>query len=292
MADKPLKFTINADQLAANLQTTYEDIKKDVERGVQGLTAQTHAKVIELANDQLKGFQLKDFLGEGGENVRWSKVGTNMWSVEIDESKMFYNDGRKSVSMLTDQWLLKNAKTAKDGSKYAVIPFRDNLRSNANSSGSKASSTLGTMTRNAIRNARTPEGKRIPIRTIEKNKDGTPKLGILHKIKTQPMSQSQAPSLYSSPRSQEMALKTGLKAHGGIFKLEGLAISQRKVGAGVKREAVTFRVASSKQIAEGRWMYPAITPHNFLQKAFDWAVQQWPQIQREIELKVQAKNRK
>ena len=78
-------------------------------------------------------------------------------------------------------------------------------------------------------------------------------------------------------------MKSGLKPHGGIFKLKGLMISQRMVGPKVKREALTMRVVSSKHQSEGRWMYPAIQPGKFMERAFRWATDEaWPQMLKDI----------
>jgi hypothetical protein len=272
---KEFKFNINAEAVAAQVQQDVESIYKELQDGVKSLTAQTHAKVLEFASQDLKGYNLKAFMGENGKNVSWDQVSDNIFVVAIDPSVGFYNDGRPPVSMATESWLLKNAKTAKDGSKYRVIPFKHDTKQTHG-----ANAQLNSMAKNMIRQARTPDNKRIPLYSIEKNADGTPRIGTLHKIKaTPPFTQSQAPSLFSKPRSAEDAKATGLKAHGGIFKLEGLAVSQRMVGPKVKREAVTFRVVSSKHQAEGRWLFPAIPAHRFLERAFEWATQTaWPEI--------------
>lgn len=275
---KNFNFTINADAVARELKEDVALTVAAVQEAAQDLTIQAHAKVLEFASQDLKGFQLQLFLGKNRENVRWSRASENLWVVEIDESVGYFDSGRPPVSMATEQWLLKNAKTAKDGSKYKVIPIGRDTGKGGASHGTTA--TLNTMAKNAIRSARTSDNKRIAIHRIEKNPDGTPKIGILHKIPIKaPFSQSQTPNLYSKPRSKEDAAKSGLKEHGGIFKLEGLAISQRMVGGKVKREAVTFRVVSSKHLAEGRWMAPAIKAGNFLQRTFDWATKQaWPEM--------------
>ena len=166
-------------------------------------------------------------------------------------------------------------------SKYTVIPFKHDLRGGSH----EGDSALNAQARAAVQAARTPDNKRINLKAIEKNPDGTPRIGLLHKINvTPPFSQKQAPHLFSKPRSAEDAAKTGLQQHEGIYKLQGLAISQRMVGNKVKREAVTFRVASSKQASEDRWMAPAIAPGKFLERTVQWMSQEaWPQILQELQ---------
>lgn len=279
MAKNSYGFTVNADEVARQIGQEVEGVIGEIQSKVQGLAIQTHAKVIEFATEELKGYQLETFLGKGAKNVRWTKASNNLWVVEIDESVGYFEDGRPSVSMATDKWLLKNAKTAKDNSKYKVIPFTHDLKGKGTDAHGTAA-VLNTMAKNAVRVARTADNKRIPLYKIEKNPDGTVKTGIVHKIPVNaPFSQSQAPNLYSKPRTADEAKATGLKAHAGIFKLQGLVISQRDNGNGrIKREGVTFRVVSSKHQSEHRWMAPEIKPGNYLQKAFTWMEQEWPKI--------------
>jgi hypothetical protein len=119
--------------------------------------------------------------------------------------------------------------------------------------------------------------------------------------------QSQAPDLFSKPRTPEGAKElnkklaelgqTGLKPHGGIFKLAGAVVSQRvkrnskgeiqrdkKTGkAKVQKETVVFRVISSKHEHEGRWMYPRVDAFNSLQKTKEWADKEWINILKKLE---------
>jgi hypothetical protein len=280
---KPYNIFINADAVAKKIGDHYDNIRNELRTAVQNLSIQTHAKIIEMANEDLKGWQLQNFLGENGSNIRWRQASDNIWAVEIDEKVMFYDRGRPIVSMATESWLLKNGKKAKDGSVYRAIPFKKDLSAKGISAHG-VSGTLNIMAKNAIQAARTEQGQKISLRTIERNRDGSPRVGILHKIPVaQPFNQRQAPNLFSRPRSAEDAKKTGLKEHEGIFKLQGLVIAQRMVGAKVKREAMTFRVVSSKHKNENRWMYPEIKAHRFLERAFQWAINEaWPQQLREL----------
>lgn len=170
-------------------------------------------------------------------------------------------------------------------STYKVIPFTRNVGPKVTNS-NPHQAALDAMAKGFIKRARTPEGKRISTRTLERNPDGTPKVGIIHKIPTQaPFTQSQAPDLFSRPRSKEEAISTGLPEHSGIFKLQGLAVAQRKHGAKIKKEAITFRVVSSKHFGH-RWRYPAIQGKNFLDRALQWAkTEAFPIIMRDLKQK-------
>lgn len=276
---KNKSFVINAAAVAKAIEQDVNDIIGELTQKVEALTIQTHAKVLEFASQELHGWQLNNFLGDGGQNIRWARASDSLWVVEIDESVGFYDDGRQKTNMATEHWLLKNAKTSKSGHKYKVIPME--IGKGSNNLGTAAA--LNTIATNAIKQARTSEGKRISRKKIERNPDGTPKLGVLHRIKAGPPGpQSQYPSLFSKPRGPEESKSTGLPQHGGIFKLQGLAITQRMVKGKVKREAVVFRVVSEKH-RNNRWMYPEIKAHNFLDRALDWAVKEaFPKMVNEI----------
>jgi hypothetical protein len=128
---------------------------------------------------------------------------------------------------------------------------------------------------------KTMKEAKIPLRKIERNPDGTPKLGVLHKLSIEPPgSSSQFPGMFSVPRTQETAAKIGLPAHEGIYHLKGLMVVQRMNSKNKPvREAITIRTISSKHEAEGnRWMYPEVKPFRSLEAAQDFAQEEWSKI--------------
>lgn len=95
-------------------------------------------------------------------------------------------------------------------------------------------------------------------------------------------------SLFSMPRDAETAKRIGLKPHSGIFMLEGLRVNQTpnlSAKHGVSKEAMTFRVISSKHQAEGRWFYPEIKALNAVGQAEEWARQQMKLLEDSIKQK-------
>lgn len=283
----PINFSIivNAQQVAAQLQQQAESIAPRLRQEVERLSVSAHAFIVKKAEQKLSDRDLKMFLGEDNKNVRWSKVGESIWVVEIDDSVRDIEEGRERKFM---EWLLtKNAKAkrAKDGSMYASIPM-PKVRFAGPGAGSVNSSRadLAAMVSNAMRDSG------ISLKKIEKNADGTPKTGILHKLDPQlPGTQSQFPTLFSMPRSNEMAALTGLKPHGGIPLTQGAVVLQRWQQQNNKsnqnmqkgkivREAVTFRTISSKHEAEGRWFLKAKPGLHAMQEAYEYAQQEWTKI--------------
>lgn len=263
-----LKLNVNADELAKELQASVEDTTARLKQGLQKLTIQTHAKVIEIATAKLDGYKLNAYLGDGGSNLGWSQIGDGFYAVTLNAKGRMFEEDAPPRSMATDDWLLKNAKTSKSGSRYKSIPMP--VKYNDKTSGPNAA--INALARTAIQQARTPDGKRLSTMKLQRGPDGKPKTGIIQKIKIEPpFSSKQAPGLYSQPRSAEAAKATGLKQHNGIFKLSGMAFSQVKKGGRVVKEAVVFRTVSSKNAAESdRWMYPAIKGIYAMDKAFLW----------------------
>ena len=267
---------VNAQEVAATLNQQTEALIPRLRQEIERLSVSAHAFVINHAQAKLHGETLNTFLGKDNRNIRWMKVDDNIWVVEIDESVRHIEEGASRVFM---EWLLtKNpkAKRAKDGSMYARIPI-----SNARFGGPGQNAVndrrpdLAAMVRNEMKS------NKISLKRIEKNSDGTPKLGILHKISPQmPGPQSQFPTLYSMPRNHEMAALTGLKPHGGIPLTKGTLIVQRigkhgKEKGKLIREAVTFRTISSKHKAEGRWFTPAKDGLKSLQAAYEYSLKEW-----------------
>jgi hypothetical protein len=298
------RFRVDVSQAAALMSRTREEIEDKVVNSVEMLSIAAHAYITNLANTQFAqddfkrqfylglGKYAKDASGEStkddridqsAKNLRWIKVADGIWVVELDERAQWLEEGRAETFM--GEWLLKpgakGVKRAKDGSLYRAIPFKQ-TEGKADAPGTKP------LYPELIR--KQAARQKISLTKIEKNADGSPKLGVLHKLDMKPTStQAQSPDMYSKPRSIEDALKSGLKPHSGIYKLEGAVVTQRQVkGRGgktkVKKETVVFRVISSKHKAEHRWFYPTVKPLNAFGQAYEWANKQWETIIKQIEM--------
>lgn len=297
MSDNSFKISVNIDEVASKLDQAKDAIEKVLKPAVESVSIATHAFIINKANTELTGFKREWFLGLGkygktassqsskdervdgtAKNVRWIKVSSNIWVVEIDESAKWIEEGRDETSMATEQWLLKpgKAKRAKDGSLYRSIPFKQ-------TEGKKDAAGAKPLFAELVRKAAKRQG--ISLTKPDLGPDGKPIVGIVAKLNiSHPMTQSQVPSLYSKPRTLEEAMATGLKPHGGILKVKGAVVTQRvnKKGKAVK-ETVVFRTVSSKHQNEHRWMYPRVEPLNSIPAAKEWAENQINAIIKQIE---------
>jgi hypothetical protein len=274
-------FTIKANykEIADKLGVVEKEVAKKLNGAVEALSISTHAFIIKYAQDHLKGYPLEAFLGEDGSNIRWIQVSKNMWVVEIDESAKWVEEGRSPTSMATDDWLLKpgkGLKTARDGSKFKIIPF----------SHDKGALTTPSGMREAIDASLKANG--VSMRKIEKGPDGMPKIGIVNRLKDIPqLNDPASDNIYqyrSKGRTADEAEALGLPNYEGAHYLSGGVVVQRPSKKGkVKKEVVTFRVVSSKHENEQRWLYPEVKPLHSIPAAYDYATKEWDKIVKSLE---------
>lgn len=290
------RFTVNMHEVSQKLNQAIDIVQNDVTEAVKTLSASTHAFVVKKGQDQLKGYALSQWMDKKPgsstlSNVRWTEIAEGMYVVEIDESLKWIEEGRSEISMATEQWLLKGpvvprgqkgVHQAKDGSKYRAIPITQ-MKGAGSGAGDTSTPALAAIIKQALKD------NSVSLKRIERNADGSPKTGILHRIDMSSYEPSRAiAGFHSQPRSPADALRSGLKPHEGHFLLGGLAVMQRedpKSKHGVKREAVTFRMVSTKHQAEGRWMAKAVQPLNAIPEAYEYAKREWEKILQQLEQK-------
>jgi hypothetical protein len=313
VSDQFLRFRVDLSEIAEMIGQMREEIEEQVKQGVETLSIAAHAYITNVANTHFakSDFKRQFYLGIGQygknasnsstrdpridqtiKNLRWIKISDGLWVVELDEHAQWLEEGRPETFM--GDWLLKpgakGVKRAKDGSLYRAIPFKET------ENGRPAKGAQPQLAQIAIDFAKQ---HKISLKKIEKNHHGEAKVGLVRKLDIGPHdAQGYAPGvLYSKPRTDEDAAKSGLKPHGGIFKLAGAAVFQNVYEKGkfvqnphkarqlvkdkkgkVKKETVVFRVISSKHKAEDRWMYPVVEPLNAFKQAENWANQQWKEV--------------
>lgn len=239
-----LRFDIDIDSIAEGFGEMKKDLQKDLKKSVGALASMTHAKTLELANNDLKS--LSKMYKDG---VSFQQLEENLWVVSLDEKVLWIEEGRKGGFM---EELLngKSGKVGKDGKRYAVIPFEH----------SKNPSEQSSQARELTNQIKTELKKReIPYRgKLEYNQDGSPKLGLLHRFSI------------DSARIKESHKDSPLK---------GVAIYQKmndKTGK-VQRDIMTFRIISEKHKDEGKWIHPGRVGSKLMEKAFEWAEREWEQ---------------
>ncbi len=258
-----------------DLGKTFQDaLKEAAQEGARDLSAMLHAKAVELASERLHSRRQMyiDAL-----SIREEQ---GVFILSLDASAGWIEDGLPERNLLED--LLKSPKAvmAKDGSRYIVVPFQHGP--------GKGATNTPASTLDIVSAVKTELKKRkIPLAGIERDDQGRPKLGRLHKFNVShgPLKTHEGPgqgwgpvgSLKQGPNERQKV--GGGPGGGGLPFLSGVAVYQSALqGGGVKRSVMTFRIASSKHEAP-RWDAPALAPANILEDTAKWAEEQ---IEKEI----------
>jgi hypothetical protein len=235
-----LKFEIDIEALAATFKEEAEKVQQALYDGVKALSSMTYARTVELANEKLHTTRKKYI-----ESLDYKEISKGVWIVSLNEKMLWLEEGKESGSMV-DDLLKKNAKVAKDGSRYKAIPFEH----------SKPPSEMSKMHKSMVDDLKKElKSRDIPFKKIEKNADGSPRIGKLHTLNI--------PSPLPSPRASH-----------SIF--HGLTIYQSKTAEGkVRRDIMTFRVISEKHKQTGKWVYPGLEAYKLMDKAFEISVREF-----------------
>lgn len=256
-----LRFYVDTDRLADSFGSLKEEVKGDLTKSVENLANMTHAKTLELAGETLTSLQTKY-----KENVEFSNPAPNFWIVTLKEPAMWIEEGRKAGFM---EELLngKSSRTGKNG-KYAIIPFEHNKKP---SEQSPKAYDLAKEIQYALKK------KGVSWKKIEKDEDGSPRLGRLHAFNLQtarPLAQKD---------SHKSSLTAGVAVYQNVYDQQGVRVENKDrarhllaKGTGtVKKDVMTFRVISEKSRNEGAWVHPGRPGSKIMDKAFEWAMQTW-----------------
>ena len=215
------------------------------------------AHAVELAGQRLHS--RREMFVQG---LSIQQIDSNTFYIQLDAGVRWIDEGLPAHNAV-DDLLRKGAKTARDGSKYKVIPFQHNK--------GPARSTPAQMDlTNTIRAEM--KSRKIPWGKIERDGGGAPKIGRLHSfsINDRPIRNDMGRGQGAGPVG---AVKQGPT---GIPLLRGVAVYQKKNDKGVvKRGIMTFRIVSSKHKAQGRWNMPTIPPTNILNDTMTWMENLW-----------------
>ena len=274
------------------------EFQAEVQAKASDLAAQVHLHIKEQVQQKLN--TRREIYDQALSSVQ--QVGPGTWVIVLDKSANWVEEGMPEHSMVDD--LLRNgAKTAKDGSKYRVIPFDQGKGG--------ATTTAG---QNMLNVALRQELKKrnINYKKIERHPDGQPKTGLLHKfdITDKPLRPGGTEGKPGFGKGAVSEVMQGPNAQGGmgggIPLLQGVRIYQSLVwkkdaqGNSVPnmdkqgrqkatRGIVTFRVVSSKH-AGIKWQHPGLEGTHFFDEAETWAGAQWeqkilPDILRKFDIK-------
>lgn len=235
-----LKFLINTDELAAAFGDIKIEVEEALNKSAKQLASMTHAKVVEMAQKELSSTREK-YLSQ----LEFQEIVPGVWAITLNQPALFIEDGMQPHSMV-DDLLRKNPKISKDGFRYKHIPFE-------HSKPSSEQTMQGKQLTSQLKELFKREG--IPFKGIEKNADGSPRIGKLHTL-------------------QLGGARPTAKATSPAF--DGVTVYQSMTRQGkVRRDVMTFRTVSDKSKAMGKWFHPGLTAKKFFEKAYDWAEKTW-----------------
>lgn len=240
-----LKFHIDAAKIASQFKEFATEIEQDLKKSIANLAAITHAKVQEMASQELKSSR-KEFL----DSLGFEEIADGIWVVSIDESGLWREEGIEPNFDMKPGLLSKNAKISKKGNKYKIIPF---------DYGKAPSQTAPSaqVIVNAIRQNLKREN--VPFKKIERNPDGSPKTGKLHTFN------------FGNPNG-----RLGGPGRGTTPAMKGVSIYQTITKSGnVRRDILTFRTVSSGPGSEGKWIHPGSEAKKFLDRALEFSINEF-----------------
>jgi len=240
-----------------------QGVEKVMQDAARDLAMQTHAHILEQVQQKLHSTREKYINALGIQ-----QVDNDTWVITLSRDALFIEEGIKpNMDMLDGLLKSPKAKTAKDGSRYIVVPFEH-----------KKGQTSQTPAQKNLTDTIKAEMKKrsIPYGSIEKKADGSPKLGLLHSfdIMKKPVKTGQGVGQGHGPVG---AVKQGPT---GIPFLQGVRVYQHKVKdkqgkEHVQKSIMTFRIASSKHKGQGRWVHPGLEAKRFFDEAAKWALKEF-----------------
>lgn len=235
-----LKFDINVEEIVSQFKEFEMEVKQDLERAAANLAAISHAKVVEMAGQELHSSR-KQFL----DSLDVEEISPGIWVVSIDEKGLWIEEGLPENVDMKPALLKKGAKTSKSGTKYKSIPFDH----------TKPPSQLSPVSQRIVSEIKSAlKREKIPFKKIERNADGSPRTGTLHK----------------------MNLGGSIPGKGNTGALQGLTIKQTMGSNGaINRSIVTFRTVSSGPASEGKWIHPGVNAKKFLDRALEYIDKVW-----------------
>lgn len=235
------------------------------------MAAATHAHIIEEANAKLHS-RLKPYL----DNLKIHQESEDTWYIELDKSVRWIEEGVEPHEMINDLLTPKpgskgKVRTAKDGSRFRVIPFGHGPGKGPATTTSAQQSLITTIKQEM-------KSRKIPFGKIEQGADGKPLTGLLHKfdIMSAPKKTHEGPGQGWGRVGQVKQGPTGIPFLQGVRVYQHLTKDEQGAEK-VRRSVTTFRIVSSKMAGTGRWFHPGLPPADLFKEAVEWAQRDWEQ---------------
>ena len=242
-----------------DLEDLDEDIQDKLEIASKAMIDKMYELIREKANASLNTSK-QTYLGALSQP---KKVGLGQWEIDLDDEAAWIENGIPAgFDMLPGLLASPKAKYGKNG-KYIIVPFNHSKIGAAKTSKSTA---LTNQLKVAMKNAK------IPFRKIEKDINGTPKQGLLHKMDVQTTPQHKK----KSKKDQQPLGHPLISKPEGRSYLQGVRVYQKTTGprGKVEKSNMTFRIASEKHSGQ-KWIHPGTTGLHAFDDANQFASENW-----------------
>lgn len=234
-----LYFQIDKSHFEDVLDQFRKEMQKDINEAVGQLAKMTEMKILELAENGLHTtFDIYKA------NLSSSSPSSGVYVITLDQKAMWIEEGLPPDFDLKEGLLKKAKPNEKTGYRSVVVPFKHNKGPSKNTP--KAQDLVDQVKR-VLRQ------ENIPFKKIEKNANGSPRLGLLHKIdidSKKPTAKASTPALH------------------------GLRIYQNQDEKGkVTKGIYTFRTATDSPAGKDKFKHPGLEAKLFMDKAFEWAME-------------------
>lgn len=240
-----LKFNIDAAKISKEFKEFAIEVEQALTKAVANLAVMTDAKVKEYASQELKSTR-EPFM----DSLGFQEIAPGIWVISVDENGLWIEEGIEPNKDMKPGLLAKGFKTSKAGHRYKVIPFD---YGKAPSQMTPSTQILVNFLKQNLRR------ENVPFKKIERESNGSPKVGKLHEFD------------FGNPGG-----RMGGPGKGNTPVFKNLSIYQSVTKSGnVRRDILTFRTVSSGPGSAGKWHHPGMAGKKFLDRAFDWALNEW-----------------
>jgi hypothetical protein len=244
-----LNFKINSNDFANVLDEFKTQLQRELNQSVRQLAKITYEKTLEIA-----GQKLKNTLDFYKDNLSMKNDGPSITVITLDEKAVGLEDGTERFDMKPGLLAGKSGKDGKNG-RYAIVPFKHNSKP---SQQTQKAQDLTNQIKKVLRQ------ENIPYAKIEKDSNGSPKIGLLHKIDID----SDKPT----PKASHPALH-GLRIYQNEVKdANGNNVKDKQGNNKIERGILTFRTVKEGQ---DKWMHPGFRKIGAMDEAFQFAMEQW-----------------
>ena len=260
-----LKVNVDLSQLADTVSP--KKLERLGIKAAHDLALLTQAKLVELGNQRLHTTR-ELFVS----SLTFNEI-DGVYVLSLPDDLSWINDGREPFNMIPGLVNGPKAKTAKDGHRYNVIPFKNT----AGETGPTKTAAAQMDIVNSVKSQLKKQG--ISWAGIEKDDQGRPLLGKIRSIKLQTPNKTkegpyQGQGQLGQPRQGSAWAEPANQPFLGGAAIYQNEVTNKKGEKEVKRSVITFRTASEKQLGLGMWDHPGNERTSIFEDAYGWALQE------------------